>query len=51
MRRYSILVAFMLEITQDLIDYAIEIHDRIMMNLQLKGKKAQDEMQKVNGKN
>lgn len=38
-RRYSILVAFMLEITQDLIDYAIEIHDRIMMNLQLKGKK------------
>lgn len=40
----------MLEITQDLIDYAIEIHDRIMMNLQLKGKKAQDEMQKVNGK-
>ncbi|ADH09928.1 TPA: Tn3 family transposase [Bacillus paranthracis] len=49
-RRYSILVAFMLEITQDLIDYAIEIHDRIMMNLQLKGKKAQDEMQKVNGK-
>lgn len=49
-KRYSILVAFMLEITQDLIDYAIEIHDRIKMSLQLKGKKAQDEIQKTNGK-
>jgi TnpA family transposase len=49
-KRYSILVAFMLETIQDLIDYAIEIHDRIMMSLQLKGKKAQDEMQKANGK-
>jgi len=49
-KRYSILVAFLLEITQDLIDQAIEVHDRQMMNLQLKGRKAQEEIQKVNGK-
>lgn len=49
-KRYSILVAFLLETTQDLIDQAIEIHDRQMMNLQLKGRKAQEELQKVNGK-
>ncbi|GAA3332575.1 hypothetical protein GCM10020331_093260 [Ectobacillus funiculus] len=39
-KRYSILVAFLLEITQDLIDQAIEVHDRQMMNLQLKGRKS-----------
>lgn len=49
-RRYSILVSFLLELSQDLIDQAIEIHDRQMMTLQLKGRKAQEEMQKVNGK-
>ncbi|PEO58478.1 hypothetical protein COI41_26920 [Bacillus toyonensis] len=36
-KRYSILVAFLLENTQNLIDQAIEIHDRQMMNLQLRG--------------
>ncbi|MDQ7259203.1 Tn3 family transposase, partial [Bacillus thuringiensis] len=49
-KRYSMLVSFLLEITQDLIDYAIEIHDRLMMNLQTKGKKEQDEIQQANGK-
>ncbi|MCE0555279.1 hypothetical protein LQK80_37150 [Bacillus thuringiensis] len=50
-KRYSMLVSFLLEITQDLIDYAIEIHDRLMMNLQTKGKKNKTKYSKQMGKN
>lgn len=37
-------------LSQDLIDQAIEIHDRQMMILQSKGRKTQEEIQKQNGK-
>ena len=49
-KRYAILVAHLLTLSQDLIDQAIEIHDRQIMILQSKGRKAQEELQKQNGK-
>jgi TnpA family transposase len=49
-KKYAILVAHLLTLSQDLIDQAIEIHDRQIMILQSKGRKAQDELQKQNGK-
>lgn len=49
-KRYAILVAYLLTLSQDLVDQAIEIHDRQMMILQSKGRKAQEEIQKQNGK-
>lgn len=49
-KRYSILVIFLLELSQDLVDYAIDIHDRQMNNLMAKGRKNQEELQKQNGK-
>ncbi|WP_420917307.1 Tn3 family transposase [Priestia flexa] len=49
-KRYAILVAFLLTLSQDLIDQAIEIHDRQMLILQSKGRKQQEEIQKQNGK-
>jgi hypothetical protein len=49
-KKYAILVAYLLTLGQDLIDQAIEIHDRQMMILQSKGRKAQEEIQKQNGK-
>lgn len=49
-KKYAILVAYLMTLSQDLIDQAIEIHDRQMMILQFKGNKTQDEMQKQNGK-
>lgn len=49
-KRYAILVAYLLNVSQDLIDQAIEIHDRQIMILQSKGRKAQEEIQKQNGK-
>ncbi|MFP3359450.1 Tn3 family transposase, partial [Planococcus sp. SIMBA_143] len=36
-KRYAILVAHLLTLSQDLIDHAIEIHDRQIMILQSKG--------------
>ncbi|MCV5404438.1 hypothetical protein OFM88_33345, partial [Escherichia coli] len=50
MKKYAILVAYLVTLSQDLIDQAIEIHDRQMMILQSKGRKTQEEMQKENGK-
>lgn len=38
-KRYAILVAYLLNLSQDLIDLAIEIHDRQIMILQSKGRK------------
>jgi TnpA family transposase len=49
-RRYALLTAHLLTLSQDLTDHAIEIHDRQMMVLQSKGRKTQEEMQKQNGK-
>ncbi|MGM0867601.1 MAG: Tn3 family transposase [Bacillota bacterium] len=49
-KRYAILVAHLFTLSQDLIDQAIEIHDRQIMILQSKGRKAQEELQKQNGK-
>lgn len=49
-KKYAILVAYLMTLSQDLIDQAIEIHDRQIMILQSKGRKTQEEMQKQNGK-
>ncbi len=49
-KRYAILVAYLSVLSQNLIDQAIEIHDRQMMLLQSKGRKSQEEIQKQNGK-
>lgn len=49
-KRYALLVSHLLTISQDLIDQAIEIHDRQIMILQSKGRKAQEELQRQNGK-
>lgn len=49
-KKYAILVAYLTILSQNLIDQAIEIHDRQMMILQSKGRKAQEEIQKQNGK-
>src|SRR5690606_8235446 len=47
-KKYAIIVAYLLTLSQDLIDQAIEIHDRQMMILQSKGRKQQEEFQKEN---
>jgi TnpA family transposase len=49
-KKYAILVAYLMTLSQDLIDQAIEFHDRQMMILQSKGRKTQEELQKQNGK-
>ena len=49
-KKYAVIVAYLLTLSQDLIDQAIEIHDRQMMILQSKGRKQQEEFQKENGK-
>ncbi|MED1820713.1 Tn3 family transposase [Bacillus subtilis] len=49
-KRYSILTVYLLQLTQDLTDKAFEIHDRQILSLLSKGRKAQEEIQKQNGK-
>lgn len=49
-KKYAILVAYLLELIQDLTDLSFEIHDRQIMILLSKGRKAQEELQKQNGK-
>lgn len=49
-KKYAILVAYLLDLIQDLTDLAFEIHDRQIMILLSKGRKAQEELQKQNGK-
>ncbi len=49
-KRYSVLVTYILDLSQDLIDQAIDIHDKQIVSLQNKGRKAQEEIQKQNGK-
>lgn len=49
-KRYSILTVYLLHLTQDLTDKAFEIHDRLILSLLSKGRKAQEEIQKQYGK-
>lgn len=49
-KRYTILTVYLLQLTQELTDKAFEIHDRQILSLLSKGRKAQEEMQKRNGK-
>lgn len=49
-KRYAILVSYLLDLVQDLTDQAFEIHDRQIMSLLSKGRKAQEELHKQNGK-
>lgn len=49
-KRYSILTVYLLHLTQELTDNAFEIHDRQILSLLSKGRKAQEEIQKRNGK-
>ncbi|SFI12820.1 MULTISPECIES: Tn3 family transposase [unclassified Bacillus (in: firmicutes)] len=49
-KRYSILIVYLLHLTQDLTDKAFEIHDRQILSLLSKGRKVQEEIQKQNGK-
>lgn len=49
-KRYSILTVYLLYLTQELTDKAFEIHDRQILSLLSKGRKAQEEIQKQNGK-
>lgn len=49
-KRYSILTVYLLHLNQDLTDKAFEIHDRQILSLLSKGRKAQEEIQKLNGK-
>jgi TnpA family transposase len=49
-KRYSILTVYLLHLTQELTDNAFEIHDRQILSLLSKGRKAQEEIQRQNGK-
>jgi len=49
-KRYAILALYLYELSQNLIDRAIEIHDRQINILLSKGRKKQEELQKQNGK-
>lgn len=49
-KKYAILVAYLIELIQDLTDQAFEIHDRQILQLLSKGRKKQEELQKQNGK-
>ena len=49
-KRYAILVAYLVSLSQDLTDQSFEIHNRQIMSLQNKGRKSQEELQKKNGK-
>jgi hypothetical protein len=49
-RIYAILALYLYELSQNLIDKAIEIHDRQVNVLLSKGRKKQEALQKQNGK-
>ena len=49
-KKYAILITYLIELIQDLTDHAFDIHDRQIMQLLSKGRKAQEELQKQNGK-
>jgi TnpA family transposase len=49
-KKYAIMVAHLIELIQNLTDLAFDIHDRQITQLLSKGRKAQEELQKKNGK-
>jgi len=49
-KRYAILALYLNDLSQSLVDLAVEIHDRQITMLFSKGRKRQDEIQKQNGK-
>ena len=49
-KKNAVLVAYLLDLLQDLTDMAFDTHDRQINLLLSKGRKAQDELQKKNGK-
>lgn len=49
-KRHALLSIFLLNLSRDLTDKAFEIHDRLIITLMAKGRKAQEELQKQNGK-
>lgn len=49
-KRYTLLTILLINLSKDLIDKAFEVHDRQMLTLISKGRKAQEEIQKNNGK-
>lgn len=49
-KRYSILVLYLHELSQNLVDTAIEIHERQVNILLSKGRNEQEKQQKYNGK-
>lgn len=49
-KKFALLVLHLLQLSQNLVDHAFEIHDRQITLLLSKGRKAQEEMQKLNGK-
>lgn len=49
-RRHTMLAVFLNDLCQDITDQAFEIHDRQMMTLLSKGRKAHEELQKKNGR-
>ena len=49
-KKFALLIIHLLHLSQNLIDQAFEIHDRQITLLLSKGRKAQEEIQKLNGK-
>jgi TnpA family transposase len=49
-KKFSLLILHLLQLSQTLTDHAFEIHDRQISLLLSKGRKAQEEMQRLNGK-
>lgn len=49
-KRYAILVAYLIDLSQEITDQVIEISRRQIANLHSHGKKTQDDIQKQNGK-
>lgn len=49
-KRHAMLAIFLLNLSKDLTDKAFEIHDRVMQTIMSNGRKAQEEIQKQNGK-
>lgn len=49
-KKFALLILHLLQLSQNLTDHAFEIHDRQITLLLSKGRKAQEEIQRLNGK-
>jgi TnpA family transposase len=49
-KRYALLAVFLKDLSERLVDFAVDIHDKQINTLFSKGRKKQDEIQKYNGK-